>query len=65
MKRNMFFLSQSFDNTKNMKVNTNFLYLFRFTDRSNVKRFINTLFGSSGNKSLLLLLGRLHLLLQA
>ena len=33
-----------------MKVNTNHLYLFRFTDKSNVKRFINTLFGGSGNK---------------
>ena len=50
-KLNVFFISQSFENTKNMKVNTNFLYLFLFTDRSNVKSFINTLFGGSGNKS--------------
>ena len=49
-KLNVFFLSQSFDNIKDMKVNTNYLYLFRFTDKSNVKRFINTLFGGSGNK---------------
>lgn len=47
---NVFFLSQSFDNIKDMKVNTNFLYLFRFTDKSNVKRFIDTLFGGKGNK---------------
>ena len=60
-KLNVFFLSQSFNNiknmkvnTKNMKVNTNFLYLFRFTDKSNVMRFINTLFGGSGNKSALI-----------
>ena len=50
----MFFLSQSFDNIKNMKVNTNFLYLFRFTDKSKVKRFFNTLFRGSGNRSALI-----------
>ena len=52
-KLNVFFLSQSFDNIKHMKVNTNFLFLFHFTDKSNVKCFINTLFGYSGNKSAL------------
>ena len=31
---NVFFLSQSFDNIKNMKVNTNFLYLFRFLEKA-------------------------------
>ena len=53
-KLNVFFLSQSFDNIKKMKMNTNFPYLFCFTDRSNVKRFINTLFGGSCNKSALI-----------
>ena len=32
---NVFFLSQSFDNMKDMKINSNFLYLFRFTDKTN------------------------------
>ena len=32
------FLSQSFDSIKDMKINANFLYLFRFTDKANVKR---------------------------
>ena len=50
----MFFLNQSFDNIKNMKVNTNFLYLFRFMDKSNVKHFINTLFGGMGSKPALI-----------
>ena len=44
---NVFFLSQSFDNIKDMKINTNFLYLFRFTDKSNIKRYLHTLFGGS------------------
>ena len=50
---NVFFLSQSFDNMKDMKINANFLYLFRFTDRSNIKRYLNTLFGGSSVKSAL------------
>ena len=45
------FLSQSFDNIKDMKINANFLYLFRFTDKANVKRYIDTLFGGKCNKS--------------
>ena len=53
-KLNVFFLSRSFDNIKYMKVNTNFFDLFRFTDTSNVKRFINTLFEGSGGKSALI-----------
>ena len=50
-KLNVFFLSQSFDNIKDMKINANFLYLFRFTDKANVKRYIDTLFGGKCNKS--------------
>ena len=53
-KLNVFFLSQSFDNIRNMEVNTNFLYLFRFTDKSNMKRSMNTLFGGMGNKPALI-----------
>ena len=34
-KLNVFFLSQSFDNIKDMKINANFLYLFWFTDKAN------------------------------
>ena len=44
-KLNVFFLSQSFDNIKDMKINANFLYLFRFPDKANVKRHVDTLFG--------------------
>ena len=44
-KLNVFFLSQSFDNINNMKINANFLYLFRFTDKANIKPYIDTLFG--------------------
>lgn len=51
---NVFFLSQSFDNIKDMKINANFLYLFRFTDKANVKRYIDTLFGGKCNKSSLI-----------
>ena len=50
-KLNVFFLSQSFDNIKDMKINANFLYLFRFTDKSNIKRYLNTLFGGQCIKS--------------
>jgi len=50
-KLNVFFLSQSFDNIKDMKINANFLYLFRFTDKANVKRYIDTLFGGKCTKS--------------
>jgi len=50
-KLNVFFLSQSFDNIKDMKINANFLYLFRFTDKANVKRYIDTLFGGKCIKS--------------
>lgn len=50
-KLNVFFLSQSFDNIKDMKINTNFLYLFRFTDKANIKRYIDTLFGGKCIKS--------------
>lgn len=49
-KLNVFFLSQSFDNIKDMKINANFLYLFRFTDKANIKRYLNTLFGGSCRK---------------
>ena len=35
LKLNVFFFFQSFDNIKDMKVNTNFLYVFRFTYKSN------------------------------
>ena len=56
-KLNVFFLSQSFD-IKNMKINTNFLYLFRFTDKANVKRYIDTLFGEKCIKSNLI--SKLH-----
>ena len=48
---NVFFLSQSFDNIKDMKINANFLYLFRFTDKANIKRYIDTLFGGRCHKS--------------
>ena len=41
-KLNVFFLSQSFDNIKDMKINANFLHLFRCTDKANVKRYIDT-----------------------
>ena len=50
-KLNVFFLSQSFDNMKDMKINTRFLYLFRFTDKTNIKRYIDTLFGGRCIKS--------------
>ena len=50
-KLNVFFLSQSFDNIKDMKINANFLYLFRFTDKSNIRRYLNTLFGGQCAKS--------------
>ena len=50
-KLNVFFLSQSFDNIKDMKINANFMYLFRFTDKSNIKRYLNTLFGGMCTKS--------------
>ena len=50
-KLNVFFLSQSFDNIKDMKINANFLYLFRFTDKANIKRYIDTLFGGKCIKS--------------
>ena len=50
-KLNVFFLSQSFDNIKDMKINAHFLYLFGFTDRANIKRYIYTLFGGKCNKS--------------
>ena len=53
-KLNVFFLSQSFDNIKDMKINANFLYLFRFTDKANIKRYINTLFGGQCIKSSLI-----------
>ena len=48
---NVFFLSQSFDNIKDMKINAKFLYLFRFTDKSNIKRYLNTLFGGKSTQS--------------
>ena len=48
---NVFFLSQSFDNIKDMKINCNFLYLFRFTDKTNIRRYINTLFGGKSIKA--------------
>ena len=50
-KLNVFFLSQSFDNMKDMKINTRFLYLFRFTDKTNIKRYIDTLFGGKWYQS--------------
>ena len=50
-KLNGFFLSQSFDNMKDMKINTRFLYLFRFTDKTNIKCYIDTLFGGRCIKS--------------
>ena len=50
-KLNVFFLSQSFDNIKDMKINANFLYLFRFTDKSNIRRYLSTLFGGQCIKS--------------
>ena len=50
-KLNVFFLSQSFDNIKDMKINANFLYLFRFTDKANIKRYLNTLFGGQCTRS--------------
>ena len=50
-KLNVFFLSQSFDNIKDMKINANFLFLFRFTDKANIKRYLNTLFGGQCTKS--------------
>eukprot|EP00117_Sycon_ciliatum_P020344 scpid100390/ scgid2999/ len=53
-KLNVFFLSQSFDNIKDMKINANFLYLFRFTDKSNIKRYLSTLFGGQCPKSSLI-----------
>ena len=53
-KLNVFFLSQSFDNIKDMKINANFLYLFRFTDKANIKRYISTLFGGQCGKSALI-----------
>ena len=52
-KLNVFFLSQSFDNIKDMKINAHFLFLFRFTDKANVKRYIDSLFGGKCNKSIL------------
>ena len=48
---NVFFLSQSFDRIHDIKLNTTFLYLFRFTDKSNIKRYISTLFGGKCIKS--------------
>eukprot|EP00117_Sycon_ciliatum_P035549 scpid100958/ scgid26921/ len=48
---NVFFLSQSFDDIKDMKINANFLYLFRFTDKSNIRRYLSTLFGGQCIKS--------------
>ena len=48
---NVFFLSQSFDNIKDMKIHANLLYLFRFTDKANIKRYIATLFGGRCYKS--------------
>ena len=53
-KLNVFFLSQSFDNIKDMKINANFLYVFRFTDKANIKRYIDTLFGGRCHKSSLI-----------
>ena len=53
-KLNVFFLSQSFDNIKDMKINANFLYLFRFTDKANIRRYLNTLFGGQCIKSALI-----------
>ena len=53
-KLNVFFLSQSFDNIKDMKIIANFLYLFRFTDKANIERYINTLFGGQCIKSSLI-----------
>ena len=53
-KLNVFFLSQSFDNIKDMKINANFLYLFRFTDKANIKRYLNTLFGGQCAQSSLI-----------
>ena len=53
-KLNVFFLSQSFDNIKDMGINTNFLYPFRFTDKANIKRYLNTLFGGQCAKSSLM-----------
>ena len=50
-KLNVFFLSQSFDNVMDMKINTRFLYRFRFTDKTNIKRYIDTLFGGKCIKS--------------
>ena len=50
-KLNVFFLSQSFDNIKDMKINANFLYLFRFTDKANIRRYLNTLFGGQCSRS--------------
>ena len=50
-KLNVFFLSQSFDNIKDRKINANFLYLFPFTNKANIKRYIDTLFGGKCNKS--------------
>ena len=47
----MFFLSQGFGNIRDMKVNTNLVYLLRFKDIRNEKSFINTLIGGSRNKS--------------
>ena len=34
-----------------MKINSNFLYLFRFTDKTNIRRYINTLFGGKSIKA--------------
>lgn len=53
-KLNVFFLSQSFDNIKDMKINANYLYLFRFTDKANIKRYIDTLFGGKCHRSSLI-----------
>ena len=50
-KLNVFFLSQSFDNMMDMKINTRFLYRFRFTGKTNIKRYIDTLVGGKCIKS--------------
>ena len=50
-KLNASFLSQNFDNITDIKINANFLYLFRFTDKANIKRYIDTLFGGKCIKS--------------
>ena len=36
---------------KDMKINCPFLYLFRFTDKTNIRRYINTLFGGKSIKA--------------